>query len=130
MCAPKTSSYCTILIPIIGIIKAPTRVNTPAKMNRAGRITIVLSVLVYQSSALSGYILFGKSTNSDIVSNFDKDLEITFSSILNIIRVRYVLYLILLFFVIHFLLRQTMDCMVFKGSKSLSKRRRKTTHKN
>lgn len=95
--------------------------RTPAKMNRVGRITTVLCVLVYESTAISGYLLFGQSTDSDILSNFDKDLEIPFSSILdNIIRVGYVLHLILVFPVIHFSLRQTMDCMAFKGSKPLS----------
>jgi len=52
------------------------------KMNRVGRITTVLCVLVYESTAISGYLLFGQSTDSDILSNFDKDLEIPFSSIL------------------------------------------------
>lgn len=98
--------------------------RTPAKMNRVGRITTVLCVLVYESTAISGYLLFGQSTDSDILSNFDKDLEIPFSSILdNIIRVGYVLHLILVFPVIHFSLRQTMDCMAFKGSKPLSESR-------
>lgn len=100
--------------------------RTPAKMNMVGRITTVLCVLVYESTAISGYLLFGRSTDSDILSNFDKDLEIPFSSILdNIIRVGYVLHLILVFPVIHFSLRQTMDCMVFKGSKPLSESRRR-----
>lgn len=100
--------------------------RTPAKMNRVGRITTVLCVLVYESTAISGYLLFGQSTDSDILSNFDKDLEIPFSSILdNIIRVGYVLHLMLVFPVIHFSLRQTMDCMVFKGSKPLSESNRR-----
>eukprot|EP00253_Pinus_taeda_P007434 PITA_07434 len=77
--------------------------RTPAKMNRVGRITTALCVLVYESTAISGYLLFGQSTDSDILSNFDKDLEIPFSSILdNIIRVGYVLHLMLVFPVIHF----------------------------
>lgn len=33
--------------------------RTPAKMNRVGRITTVLCVLVYESTAISGYLLFG-----------------------------------------------------------------------
>eukprot|EP00253_Pinus_taeda_P025842 PITA_25842 len=113
--------------------------RTPAKMNKVGRITIVLCVLVYESiaisvlcvlvyesTAISGYLLFGQSTDSDILSNFDKDLEIPFSSILdNIIRVGYVLHLMLVFPVIYFSLRQTMDCMVFKGSKPLSESNRR-----
>ncbi|XP_057856326.2 LOW QUALITY PROTEIN: amino acid transporter AVT6E [Cryptomeria japonica] len=95
--------------------------RTPAKMNKVGRITTVLCILVYASTAISGYLLFGEATESDVLTNFDKDLGIAFSSILdNIIRVGYILHLLLVFPVIHFSLRQTMDCLVFKGSKPLS----------
>lgn len=97
------------------------RGRSPAKMNRVGRITTVLSVMIYASTAISGFLLFGEATDSDVLSNFDKDLGIAFSSILdNVIRVGYVIHLVLVFPVIHFSLRQTLDCLLFKGSKPLS----------
>ncbi|OMP01467.1 Amino acid transporter, transmembrane [Corchorus olitorius] len=62
--------------------------RSPQKMNRVGRITTVLCVVVYASTAVSGYLLFGKDTEADVLTNFDKDLGIRFSTALNyIVRV-------------------------------------------
>ncbi|KAK7261969.1 hypothetical protein RIF29_28296 [Crotalaria pallida] len=101
--------------------------RSPQKMNRVGRITTILCILVYASTALSGYLLFGNDTESDILTNFDKDLGIRFSSILNyIVRVGYILHLILVFPVIHFSLRQTVDALVFEGSPPLAESRKRS----
>ncbi|MQM07830.1 hypothetical protein Taro_040679 [Colocasia esculenta] len=92
------------------------RGRSPAKMNHVSRVTTVLCVAVYASTAVSGYLLFGDDTESDVLTNFDKDLGIRFSSALNyIVRVGYVLHLVLVFPVIHFSLRQTVGVAVFKG---------------
>uniref|UniRef100_A0A5B7BAD1 Amino acid transporter transmembrane domain-containing protein n=1 Tax=Davidia involucrata TaxID=16924 RepID=A0A5B7BAD1_DAVIN len=100
--------------------------RSPQKMNQVGRITTVLCVLVYASTAISGYLLFGKDTESDVLTNFDKDLGIRFSTALNyIVRVGYVLHLVLVFPVIHFSLRQTVDALVFEGSAPLSESRKR-----
>lgn len=102
--------------------------RSPEKMNRVGRITTVLCVLVYASTAISGYLLFGKDTESDILTNFDKDLGIRFSSILNyIVRVGYIFHLVLVFPVIHFSLRQTVDALVFEGSGPLLENRKRSS---
>lgn len=102
--------------------------RSPEKMNRVGRITTVLCVLVYASTAISGYLLFGKNTESDILTNFDKDLGIRFSSILNyIVRVGYILHLVLVFPVIHFSLRQTVDALVFEGAGPLLENRKRSS---
>lgn len=101
--------------------------RSPHKMNQVGRVTTVLCILVYISTALSGYLLFGKDTESDVLTNFDKDLGIRFSSALNyIVRVGYILHLILVFPVIHFSLRQTVDSLVFEGSPPLSESRKRS----
>lgn len=98
--------------------------RSPQKMNRVGRITTVLCVVVYAFTAVSGYLLFGKDTESDVLTNFDKDLGIPFSSALNyIVRVGYILHLVLVFPVIHFSLRQTVGALVFQKSPSLSESR-------
>lgn len=98
--------------------------RSPQKMNRVGRITTVLCVVVYAFTAVSGYLLFGKDTESDVLTNFDKDLGIPFSSALNyIVRVGYILHLVLVFPVIHFSLRQTVDALVFQKSPPLSESR-------
>ncbi|XP_061976831.1 amino acid transporter AVT6E-like isoform X2 [Populus nigra] len=101
--------------------------RSPQKMNRVGRITTVLCVVVYASTAISGYLLFGKDTESDVLTNFDKDLGIRFSSALNyIVRIGYILHLVLVFPVVHFSLRQTVDVLVFEGSAPLSESRKRS----
>ncbi|XP_043718803.1 amino acid transporter AVT6E [Telopea speciosissima] len=101
--------------------------RSPQKMNRVGRITTVLCVLVYAATAVSGYLLFGEDTESDVLTNFDRDLGIRFSSALNyIVRVGYILHLVLVFPVIHFSLRQTVDALVFEGSEPLSGSRKRS----
>ncbi|PON51663.1 Amino acid transporter, transmembrane domain containing protein [Parasponia andersonii] len=101
--------------------------RSPKKMNRVGRITTVLCVVVYASTAISGYLLFGEDTESDVLTNFDKDLGIRFSSLLNyIVRVGYILHLVLVFPVIHFSLRETVNALVFEGSAPLSESRKRS----
>jgi amino acid permease len=88
--------------------------KTPQNMYKVGRISTVLCVVVYALTALSGYLLFGNDTESDVLTNFDKDLGIRFSSVLNyIVRIGYVIHLILVFPVVHFSLRQTVDSLIF-----------------
>lgn len=99
--------------------------KSPQKMNRVGRMTTLLCVLLYFATAISGYLLFGDDTESDVLTNFDKDLGIQFSSVLNyVVRIGYVLHLVLVFPVIHFSLRQTVSALLFK--KSLPQGRMKT----
>lgn len=101
--------------------------RSPQKMNRVGRITTILCVLIYASTAISGYLLFGKNTEADVLTNFDKDLGIRFSTALNyIVRVGYIFHLILVFPVIHFSLRQTVDALVFEGSAPLTESRKRS----
>ncbi|PSR89337.1 Sodium-coupled neutral amino acid transporter 6 [Actinidia chinensis var. chinensis] len=101
--------------------------RSPMKMNQVGRITTVLCIVIYASTAISGYLLFGKNTEADVLTNFDKDLGIRFSTALNyIVRVGYIFHLILVFPVIHFSLRQTVDALVFEGSAPLSESRKRS----
>lgn len=100
--------------------------RSPQKMNRVGRITTVVCILVYCSTAVSGYLLFGNDTESDVLTNFDKPLGMEFSTVLNyIVRVGYILHLVLVFPVIHFSLRQTVDGLAFDGSAPLQESRQR-----
>ncbi|KAL3701202.1 hypothetical protein R1sor_019224 [Riccia sorocarpa] len=90
------------------------------RMNRVGRISISLCVAVYSATAVSGYLLFGEATDSDILSNFDRDLGIAHSSFWNdVVRVCYVIHLFFVFPVIHFSFRQTVDSLFFPSSTPL-----------
>ncbi|KAI3825772.1 hypothetical protein L1987_07405 [Smallanthus sonchifolius] len=95
--------------------------RSPIKMNKVSRITTVICVIIYWLTAVSGYLLFGKNTEADVLTNFDKPLAIRFSTTLNfIVRVGYIFHLILVFPVIHFSLRQTVDALAFSGAAPLS----------
>lgn len=101
--------------------------KTPRNMYKVGRISTVLCVVVYALTALSGYLLFGEDTESDVLTNFDKDLGIRFSSVLNyIVRIGYVIHLVLVFPVVHFSLRQTVDSLIF-GELATSSRKKTLT---
>ncbi|KVH99066.1 amino acid transporter AVT6E-like [Cynara cardunculus var. scolymus] len=96
--------------------------RSPEKMNTVGRWTTVICVLIYWSTAIAGYLLFGKDTEPDVLTNFDKPLPVKGSEALSyIVRVGYIFHLILVFPVIHFSLRQTVDALAFKGKPPLSK---------
>ncbi|XP_071713865.1 amino acid transporter AVT6E-like [Rutidosis leptorrhynchoides] len=100
--------------------------RSPHKMNTVGRMTTVLCISIYCLTAISGYLLFGNDTESDVLTNFDKPLGKEFSTVLNyIVRVGYVLHLILVFPVIHFSLRQTVDALAFEGSAPLHESRQR-----
>ncbi|KAI3686285.1 hypothetical protein L1987_79959 [Smallanthus sonchifolius] len=91
--------------------------RSPRKMNKVGRITTVICIIIYWLTAVSGYLLFGKNTEGDVLTNFDKPLGIRFSTTLNfIVRVGYIFHLILVFPVIHFSLRQTVDALAFSSA--------------
>ncbi|KAI3688591.1 hypothetical protein L2E82_46271 [Cichorium intybus] len=95
--------------------------RSPQKMNKVGRLTTVICVLIYWSTAIAGYLLFNKNTEADVLTNFDKPLGIRFDVALSyIVRVGYIFHLVLVFPVIHFSLRQTVDALAFKGAKPLS----------
>lgn len=97
--------------PIYNDLKDPSI----EKMNRVGRITTLLCVIIFALTALSGYLLFGDATEADVLTNFDRDLGIRFSTALNyIIRIGYILHLMPVFAVIHFSLRQAVGALIFK----------------
>ncbi|GAA0138373.1 amino acid transporter [Lithospermum erythrorhizon] len=100
--------------------------RSPEKMNRVSRMTTAICVLVYASTAVAGYLLFGKSTESDVLTNFDRDLGIPLSTAINyVVRIGYVFHLVLVFPVMHFSLRQTMDSLFFAGSPPLTESRKR-----
>ncbi|KAJ7546292.1 hypothetical protein O6H91_08G033900 [Diphasiastrum complanatum] len=94
--------------------------RSATRMNRVGRISTVVCVTVYMATAVSGYLLFGEATASDVLTNFDKNLGISYSALLNnVIRIGYVIHLMLVFPVIHFSLRQTIDSCLFPRASPL-----------
>ncbi|XP_057764963.1 amino acid transporter AVT6E-like [Salvia miltiorrhiza] len=52
--------------------------RSPSKMYRVGRITAAICVVVYASTAIAGYLLFGEDTESDVLTNFDKVSKLSY----------------------------------------------------
>jgi hypothetical protein len=72
--------------------------------------------VVYALTAVSGYLLFGEDTESDVLTNFDKNLGIRFSTLLNYIvrtRTEVTIELLVRFF------RKKIKCMFILNSKCL-----------
>ncbi|XP_058747644.1 amino acid transporter AVT6A-like [Vicia villosa] len=82
--------------------------------------SLVLCSTIYILTALFGFLLFGESTLDDVLANFDADLGIPYSHLLNdIVRISYALHLMLVFPVIFFSLRFNLDDLVFPSATSL-----------
>ncbi|MED6111199.1 Amino acid transporter avt6a [Stylosanthes scabra] len=85
------------------------------------RASLVLSSIIYILTAIFGFLLFGESTLDDVLANFDIDLGIPYSSVLNdVVRISYAFHLMLVFPVIFFSLRFNFDEFISASSSSKS----------
>ncbi|CAL9062563.1 amino acid transporter AVT6C-like [Musa acuminata AAA Group] len=76
----------------------------------AVRISILLCSVIYAAIGFFGYLLFGESTMADVLSNFDRDTGSPIGSLLNdAVRLSYVLHLALVFPLLFFSLRISID---------------------
>ncbi|OIW09563.1 hypothetical protein TanjilG_28162 [Lupinus angustifolius] len=83
------------------------------------RVSLVLCSSIYILTALFGLLLFGESTLDDVLANFDTDLGIPYSSLLNdIVRISYAVHLMLVFPVIFFSLRFNFNDLFFPSASS------------
>lgn len=86
----------------------------PSKMKSIVRTSITLCTSVYVATSFFGFLLFGNRTMDDILANFDGDLGIPFSSLLNdIVRMSYVIHLMLVFPIVFYSLRLNVDGLLF-----------------
>ncbi|XP_076891930.1 amino acid transporter AVT6A-like [Bidens hawaiensis] len=91
--------------------------ENPSQIEPIVRISLVLCTIVYIMTSFFGFILFGDSTMGDILSNFDSDLGVPFSYLLNdIVRVSYALHLMLVFPLVFYALRLNTDGLFFGSS--------------
>ncbi|MCO5575148.1 hypothetical protein L7F22_028945 [Adiantum nelumboides] len=85
------------------------------------RVSLLLCTAIYLATSTFGYLLFGENTLSDVLSNFDSDLEVPNSTILaDIVRVGYAVHLMLVFPLLHFSLRLNFDGLIFPRAGPLS----------
>ncbi|KAF7830900.1 amino acid transporter AVT6C-like [Senna tora] len=86
----------------------------PSHMTTAVRIALVLCAAIYFAIGLFGYLLFGDSTQSDILVNFDQNSESAIGSLLNsVVRLSYAFHIMLVFPLLNFSLRANVDELVF-----------------
>jgi sodium-coupled neutral amino acid transporter 2 len=85
------------------------------------RTSLLLCSTVYITTSFFGFLLFGEQTLDDVLANFDSNLGIPYSSILDdAVRVSYTLHLMLVFPIIFHALRLNLDGLVFPSGRPLS----------
>lgn len=101
--------------PVLNELQDDTQSKT------AVRVSLVLCTAIYLATSAFGYLLFGESTLSDVLSNFDSELEVPNAAILaDIVRVGYAVHLMLVFPLLHFSLRLNFDGLLFPRAGPLS----------
>ncbi|XP_020237236.1 amino acid transporter AVT6C [Cajanus cajan] len=93
----------------------------PSQMTKAVRLALLLCAVIYITTGLFGYLLFGDSTQSDILINFDQNVDSTVGSLLNgLVRVSYALHIMLVFPLLNFSLRANIDEVLFPKKPQLA----------
>ncbi|XP_050205946.1 amino acid transporter AVT6A-like [Mercurialis annua] len=86
----------------------------PAQMKSIVRTSLALCSSVYVATSFFGVLLFGDKTLDDILANFDGDLGIPYSSLLDdVVRISYAVHLMLVFPIVFFSLRLNLDGLLF-----------------
>ncbi|GMY07029.1 amino acid transporter AVT6A-like [Fagus crenata] len=86
----------------------------PSQMKSIVRTSLTLCSSVYIATSFFGFLLFGDQTLDDVLANFDGDLGIPYSSLLDdVVRVSYGIHLMLVFPIVFFSLRLNLDGLLF-----------------
>eukprot|EP00271_Cylindrocystis_brebissonii_P006319 TRINITY_DN19051_c0_g1_i2.p1 TRINITY_DN19051_c0_g1~~TRINITY_DN19051_c0_g1_i2.p1 ORF type:complete len:337 (-),score=34.39 TRINITY_DN19051_c0_g1_i2:656-1666(-) len=94
--------------------------RSESSMLAISRSSMTACTIIYLGAALCGYLLFGNDIAPDVLANFDKDLGISGSHILNdVVRVGYAVHVMLVFPLVNFALRQALDALLFPNAKPL-----------
>lgn len=92
----------------------------PSEMQPIVRTSLSLCSIVYITTSFFCFLLFGDQTMDDVLANFDTNLGVPYSSVLNdIVRVSYVVHLMLVFPLIFFALRLNLDGLIFPSKEHL-----------
>ncbi|XP_065879775.1 amino acid transporter AVT6A-like [Euphorbia lathyris] len=82
--------------------------------------SLALCSTVYIMTSFFGILLFGDSTLDDVLANFDTNLGVPYSYVLNdIVRISYALHLMLVFPVVFHPLRLNLDGLIFSSARPL-----------
>lgn len=78
------------------------------------RTSLTLCSSVYIATSFFGVLLFGDKTLDDVLANFDGDLGVPYSSLLDdVVRISYGVHLMLVFPIVFFSLRLNLDELLF-----------------
>jgi sodium-coupled neutral amino acid transporter 2 len=89
-----------------------------AQIKPVVRTALALCSTVYIMTSIFGFLLFGDATLDDVLANFDMDLGIPYSSLLNdAVRVSYAAHLMLVFPIVFFPLRLNLDGLLFPSAR-------------
>ncbi|KAJ0025378.1 hypothetical protein Pint_08601 [Pistacia integerrima] len=84
------------------------------QMKSIVRTSLSLCSIVYVATSVFGLLLFGDHILDDVLANFDGDLGIPYSSLLDdVVRVSYGIHLMLVFPIVFFSLRLNLDGLLF-----------------
>jgi len=85
-----------------------------SQMKSIVKVSLILCSSVYIATSFFGFLLFGEQTMDDVLANFDGDLGIPYSSLLDdMVRVSYGVHLMLVFPIVFFSLRLNVDGLLF-----------------
>ncbi|XP_057872184.2 amino acid transporter AVT6A [Cryptomeria japonica] len=95
--------------------------KTSSQIQAIVKASLTLCGAIYITTSLFGYTLFGDQTMDDVLANFDRNLGVPYSNILNdIVRISYAVHLMLVFPVINFSLRLNLDGLIFPLGRPIS----------
>ncbi|WOL17185.1 hypothetical protein Cni_G25974 [Canna indica] len=93
----------------------------PSQIKPVVKTSLALCSTIYITTSFFGFLLFGESTLDDVLANFDSNLGIPYSSVLNdAVRVSYAVHLMLVFPMIFHALRINVDGLFFPSASPLS----------
>ncbi|KAM0958495.1 hypothetical protein ACFX2I_023731 [Malus domestica] len=91
-----------------------------AQIRGVVQTSLALCSSVYIMTSLFGFLLFGDGTLDDVLANFDTNLGIPYSSVLNdAVRVSYAAHLMLVFPIVFFPLRLNLDGLLFPSARPM-----------
>ncbi|KAH7529548.1 hypothetical protein JRO89_XSUnG0029400 [Xanthoceras sorbifolium] len=86
----------------------------PTQMKPIVRTSLALCSTVYVATSFFALLLFGDNTLDDVLANFDGELGIPYSSLLDdVVRMSYGIHLMLVFPIVFFSLRLNLDSLLF-----------------
>ncbi|GLT41209.1 hypothetical protein SLA2020_152900 [Shorea laevis] len=96
------------------VLPIENELKDPTQMKSIVRNSLILCSIVYVATSFFGVLLFGDHTLDDVLANFDGDLGVPYSSLVDdVVRVSYGIHLMLVFPIVFFSLRLNLDGLLF-----------------